>query len=266
MAERSDKMVGEIQVNGVKKCFMQTDGEVVTALNDVNLTIRPGEFVSLIGPSGCGKSTLLRLIAGLEHATEGELLLDGKKITKPGYERGLVFQNASLFPWATIEENIAFGLKARKIYKKEKEEVGNFIKLTGLEGFEKSYPHQLSGGMCQRVSLARALVGKPKVLLLDEPLGALDAFTRMNMQDELLRMWKEHNMTMVMVTHDVDEAVYLSDRIVVMTPRPAKIEKIIDVNLFRPRDRNNQEFIRLRSEILEILDFAGKEPEPEYYL
>lgn len=259
-------MVGEIRIENVKRHFTRADGEVVNALNGVNLTIQAGDFVSLIGPSGCGKSTLLRLIAGLDQPDEGVLYLDSDRITKPGCERGLVFQDPTLFPWATIEDNISFGLKARKIFKEKKESVGEFIEMVGLKGFEKSYPHQLSGGMCQRASLARALVGHPKVLLLDEPLGALDAFTRMNMQDELLRIWKENNMTMIMVTHDVDEAVYLSDKIVVMTPRPAKIEKVIEVEMGRPRARNNPEFLRLRSEILKILNFTGKEEELAYYI
>lgn len=257
-------MVGEIRFENVKKTFIRPDGETVNALNGVDLTIKQGDFVCLIGPSGCGKSTMLRILAGLDQATEGAVYIDDKKVTKPDYDRGLAFQDHSLFPWLNIYDNIAFGLKARHIFKEKKETVNEFIELVGLKGFEKSFPHQLSGGMCQRASLARALIGHPNALLLDEPLGALDAFTRMNMQDELLRIRKEQNMTMVMVTHDVDEAVYLSDKIVVMTPRPAKIEKVIDVKLSQPRDRNNPEFIRLRSEILKILDFAGKEKEIEY--
>ena len=161
---------------------------------------------------------------------------------------------------------MAFGLKARKIYKDKKQEVSEYLSLVGLENFASSYPHQLSGGMAQRASLARALIGHPKVLLLDEPLGALDAFTRMNMQDELLRIRSEKSMTMIMVTHDVDEALYLSDKIVVMSPRPAKIEDIIDVKMFRPRQRNNPEFLRLRSQILKTLHYAGNEPEQEYVI
>lgn len=259
-------MVGEIKFEGVKKSFIRTDGEIVHALNGVDLTINQGDFVCLIGPSGCGKSTMLRLLAGLDSPTEGTVYIDGEKITKPNYDRGLVFQDPNLFPWLNIYDNIAFGLKTRHIYKEKKDSVPEFIELVGLTGFEASYPHQLSGGMCQRASLARALIGHPKALLLDEPLGALDAFTRMNMQDELLRIKKEQNMTMIMVTHDVDESVYLSNKIVVMSPRPAKIEKIIDVKLSQPRDRNNPEFIRLRSEILKILDFAGKEKSIEYMI
>ncbi|MCM1329520.1 MAG: ABC transporter ATP-binding protein [Ruminococcus sp.] len=259
-------MVGEIKFENVSKTFVRPDGEAVQALNNIELTVNQGDFVCLIGPSGCGKSTMLRLLAGLDVPTDGGVYLDGERITKPNCDRGLVFQDHNLFPWLTIYDNVAFGLKVRKLFKEKKDSVEEFIKLVGLEGFEKSYPHQLSGGMCQRASLARALIGHPKALLLDEPLGALDAFTRMNMQDELLRIKSEQEMTMVMVTHDVDEAVYLSNRIVVMTPRPAKIEKVIDVQLSQPRDRSNPEFIRLRNEILKILDFAGKEREVDYII
>lgn len=259
-------MVGEIKIKNVVKSFSNPDHSEVVALNGVNLTIEPNSFISLIGPSGCGKSTLLRAIAGLNLADEGAIYLDGEKIEKPNYERGFAFQEATLFPWLNIRNNIAFGLKARGIYKEKKADVDEFIRLVGLEGFEKSYPHQLSGGMCQRASLARVLVGHPKVLLLDEPLGALDAFTRMNMQDEILRIWREHNMTMVMVTHDVDEAIYLSDKVVVMSPRPGKIEKVIDINLSRPRARSQDAFLQYRTEILRILNFAGEVQEPNYYL
>ncbi|EGO64507.1 ABC transporter ATP-binding protein [Acetonema longum] len=218
-------MVGEIRAEGVAKRFFQQDETEVIALNGINLTIQAGEFVSLIGPSGCGKSTLLRLIAGLNGPDAGKLYIDGDEIEKPSYERGLVFQNPLLFPWLNIRDNVSFGLKARKIYREREEEVDQFIDLVGLSGFQKSYPHQLSGGMAQRASLARALINHPKVMLLDEPLGALDAFTRMNMQDELIRIWQERKMTMIMVTHDVDEAIYLADRVIVMTPPPRKDRK-----------------------------------------
>lgn len=257
-------MSGEIKISNVTKIFNQNSAEEVTALNGVDFTIPAGSFVSLIGPSGCGKTTLLRCIAGLETPTSGEVDVDGAKITKPGSDRGFAFQQANLFPWLTIRDNVAFGLRARHIYKNRKADVDEFIKLVGLEGFEKSFPHQLSGGMNQRASLARALVGHPKILLLDEPLGALDAFTRMTMQDEIIRLWKEHNTTMVMVTHDVDEAVYLSDYVVVMSPRPAKVEKIIKIDLSHPRARAQDVFLKYRTQILEILNYAGKVQEAEY--
>ena len=261
-----ERLTGEIRAENLRKEFIRPDGQTVVAINDVNVAIKAGEFISLIGPSGCGKSTFLRLVAGLARPDGGFLLLDGVPITDPGYERGLVFQDPTLFPWLTVFENIAFGLKVRSTYHDKKQEVQDMIRLVGLEGFEKAYPHQLSGGMAQRAALARALVNHPKVLLLDEPFGALDAFTRMNMQEELLRIWQERGTTMIMVTHDVDEAIYLSDRIIVMSPRPAKIECIINVEMGRPRGRDLPDFLRLRARILQILDFAGKREEIQYYL
>ena len=269
MAERTHKMVGKLSIQNLSKEFevLDDDGEIqesVVALNNVNIEIPAGSFVSLIGPSGCGKTTLLRCIAGLETPTSGTVSLDEKKVTEPSSDRGFAFQQANLFPWLTIRDNISFGLRARGIYKEHKQDVQDYINLVGLTGFEKSFPHQISGGMNQRASLARALVGHPKVLLLDEPLGALDAFTRMNMQDEILRIWKEHSMTMVMVTHDVDEAIYLSDYVVVMSARPAKVEKVIEIELTRPRARASNVFIEYRKEILSILDFAGKIHEVEF--
>lgn len=261
-------MVGEIKIENIHKSFKNTDvnKEDIVALNGLSLNISPGSFVSLIGPSGCGKSTLLRLIGGLDNPTEGRLYIDGNEIKKPGSNRGFAFQGSNLFPWLTVEKNIAFGLKARKIYKNNKEDVISFIRLVGLEGFEKSYPHQLSGGMQQRASLARALVGHPDVLLLDEPLGALDAFTRMNLQDEILNIWKKHNITMIMVTHDVDEAIYMSDQVVVMSARPSKVEAVIDIDLPRPRARAQDTFQEYRTQILDILNLGGKVEDVEYYL
>lgn len=259
-------MVGEIKIENVHKEFVNPDGSKIVALNDVNLTVKPGSFISLIGPSGCGKTTLLRAIAGLNVADSGAVYLDGEKVVKPGVDRGYAFQQANLFPWLNIKNNIAFGLKARGVYKQQKEEVDSFIETVGLKGFEHSYPHQVSGGMCQRAALARALVGHPKVLLLDEPLGALDAFTRMNMQDMILDLWEKHNMTMIMVTHDVDEAIYMSDQVVVMSSRAGKSRKDIDIEISRPRNRGQDIFMNYRREILEILNFAGNIPAPDYYL
>jgi ABC-type nitrate/sulfonate/bicarbonate transport system ATPase subunit len=257
---------GLIEVKKLRKSFPQNGGEDIAVLNDVDLSFKPGEFISLIGPSGCGKSTLLRIIAGLTRADSGELTLDGEPVAGPGFERGLVFQDPTLFPWMTIYENIAYGLRSRGVYKKEKHHIPGYFRQVGLEGFEKSYPHHLSGGMAQRAALARALVNKPKVLLLDEPLGALDAFTRMNMQDEILKIWEEQRMTAVMVTHDVDEAIYMAMRIVVMSARPARIEQVIKVEISRPRRRDDPDFLALRAKILKILHFAGGGAEPEYNL
>src|SRR5216117_2823468 len=249
-----------LRVRRASKYFAAINGAAVggLALDKVSLFVSAGELVSVVGPSGCGKSTLLRLIAGLIEATEGELFVADKPITAPSAERGLVFQDPNLFPWLTVRRNIEAGLVARGVLKQERGQVDKFMRLVGLEAFADAFPHHLSGGMAQRVALARAMINHPKVLLLDEPLGALDAFTRMRMQDEVLRLWEVRGTTMVLVTHDIDEAIYMSDRIVIMTPRPGKIDRVLDVPLPRPRERNAAEFLRLRSEILETMHFAGR--------
>jgi len=244
----------------VSKQFVAPDGALVRALHDVTLTVAAGELVTLVGPSGCGKSTLLRLLAGLDVPDAGELRVGEQAITGPSAERGLVFQDPNLFPWLSVRRNIQAGLVARGILRERRHEVDEFMRLVGLEAFANAYPHQLSGGMAQRVALARALVNHPRVLLLDEPLGALDAFTRMRMQDEVLRLWRARGTTMLIVTHDIDEAIYMSDRIVVMTPRPGRVERVIDVPLDRPRQRNSRDFLALRADILEELHFAGQAP------
>jgi len=248
-----------LRVKVVSKLFTAADdpGRKVQALAEVSLSVEPGELVSLIGPSGCGKSTLLRLIAGLDSPDSGELRVGSQPITGPSAERGLVFQDPNLFPWLTVRRNIESGLVARNILLEKHAEVDEFMRLVGLEGFASAYPHHLSGGMAQRAALARALINHPKILLLDEPLGALDAFTRMRMQDEVLRLWEARGTTMLLVTHDIDEAIYMSDRIIVMTPRPGRIERIIEIPLERTRDRNSAEFLRIRGDILEFLHFAG---------
>src|SRR5206468_1295156 len=228
------------------------------ALGGISFSIVAGELVSLVGPSGCGKSTLLRLIAGLDVPDSGELLVGEEKIAGPSAERGLVFQDPNLFPWLTVRRNIDAGLVARGVLRVKRNEVDEFMRLVGLEAFRDAYPHHLSGGMAQRVALARALINHPKVLLLDEPLGALDAFTRMRMQDEVLRLWQARRTTMLLVTHDIDEAIYMSDRIVIMTPRPGRIEQIIPVKMNRPRDRSSPDFLGLRSDILQTMHFAGR--------
>ena len=228
------------------------------ALNGVSFSVPGGELVSVVGPSGCGKSTLLRLIAGLDSPDSGDVLIEYQRITGPSAERGLVFQDPNLFPWLTVRRNIEAGLAARGVLRQKREEVEEFMRLVGLEKFADSYPHHLSGGMAQRVALARALINHPKVLLLDEPLGALDAFTRMLMQDEVLRLWQARRTTMLLVTHDIDEAIYMSDRIMIMTQRPGRIEQTIPITLPRPRDRSSTEFLGLRGHILEVLHFAGR--------
>lgn len=254
---------GRIEIRDVSRVFEDRAGDVV-ALSRVNLEVRPGEFISLIGPSGCGKSTLLRLITGLDRPSAGEITLDGEPIRDAHYARGLVFQDPTLFPWKNIWNNVATGLEARGVLRERRAEVDRIIELVGLKGFEKAYPHQLSGGMAQRAALARALVNHPKVLLLDEPLGALDAFTRMNLQDEILRIWQERGTTMVFVTHDIDEAVYLSDRVVIMTPRPARIKEVVTIDLPRPRHRSGNDFFALRSRILESLHLVPAPELPDY--
>jgi ABC-type nitrate/sulfonate/bicarbonate transport system ATPase subunit len=246
-----------INIRHVNRIYYDTSGLPVEALRDASLDIRQGEFFSLTGPSGCGKTTLLRLIAGLDSPQSGELLIDGQRIEAPSHERGYVFQQAALFPWKTVEENIATGLKARNVYKEKKGLVPEYIRLVGLNGFAKSYPHELSGGMVQRVAIARALINEPKVLLLDEPMGALDAFTRIELQDTVRKIRQETGTTIVLVTHDVDEAIYLSDRIAIMSTRPGKINEIVDVDISSDRDRNRDDFIGLRRRVLEKLHLAG---------
>lgn len=246
-----------VQIRDVSKHFRTADGTSFLALDGCSLSIKAEEMVSLVGPSGCGKSTLLRLVAGLESPTSGELSLGSEAITGPGAERGLMFQDPNLFPWLSVRRNILSGLVARGVPRHQHREAEDFLRLVGLDAFADHYPHQLSGGMAQRAALARALINQPKVLLLDEPLGALDQFTRMRMQDEVLRLWRARATTMVLVTHDIDEAIYMSDRIVLMTPRPGRVERILDVPLERPRQRNSARFLELRAEILELLHFAG---------
>ena len=254
-----------LEIKGVNRTYQDEDS-TVEALSDINLSIKKGEFVSIIGASGCGKTTLLRLIAGFDKPQTGELLLEGKKITEPSLERGYVLQQGSLFPWLTVEQNIAVGLKARHVYKKKKADVGEYISLIGLDGFESSYPHQISGGMAQRVAIARALINDPEILLLDEPMGALDSFTRADIQDKLLELQAKKHTTMILVTHDVDEAIYLSDRIIIMTPRPGKVSEVLDIRLPHPRHRGGTEFLAIRKNILEKFHLASASPEPDFMI
>jgi ABC-type nitrate/sulfonate/bicarbonate transport system ATPase subunit len=248
-----------LRLKSVTKVFPASDRATtrIFALDAVSFSVAPGEFVSIVGPSACGKSTLLRLVAGLDFPSSGELRVGDEVITGANAKRGLVFQDPNLFPWLTVRRNIQAGLVALGVLREKRHEVDEFIRLVGLEGFADVYPHLLSGGMSQRVALARALITHPKILLLDEPLGALDAFTRMRMQDEVLRLWQTRLTTMLLVTHDIDEAIYMSDRILIMTPRPGRIDRTISVDISRPRDRSRTEFLRLRSEILQLLHLAG---------
>ena len=235
-------------INNLNKTF-QIAGKPVDVLQDINLTVEPGEFISIIGPSGCGKSTLLRLVVGLERGFSGEIRLGEDWIEGPGLNRGMVFQEARLYPWLTVEVNVVFGLGNKENKQDKRRIVQEHLELVGLAGFSKAYPHQLSGGMQQRVSIARALVNRPQVLLLDEPFGALDAMTRITMQQEIIRIWGAEKTTILLVTHDIDEAIFLGDRVVVMSKLPATAKSIIPVDLPRPRDRNSYEFVKIRKQI-----------------
>ncbi|MDR3129694.1 MAG: ABC transporter ATP-binding protein [Tannerellaceae bacterium] len=249
----TDKDNTLISLRHVGRTYADTTGRETMALQDVNLTICKGEFISFVGPSGCGKTTLLRLIAGLDVPQSGTLLLEGSPIDGPSHERGYVFQQAALFPWKTVEENIALGLKARHIYREKQHLIAEYLHIIGLEGFKGAYPHEISGGMAQRVAIARALINEPKVLLMDEPLGALDAFTRLELQEALRRVWEKTGTTIVLVTHDVDEAIYLSNRIAIFTARPGRISVVFDVDLPSPPDRDHPDFIAFRRRILQSL-------------
>lgn len=242
----------DLQVKNVTKLFPNTDGSVMKALDTIQLTIPQHDFISIVGASGSGKSTLLRIISGLIPPTNGEVLLNDKRIIKPTARIGMAFQSATLFPYLTVEENISFGPKA--LNQKDPQTIQAIIKTIGLEGFEKVYPHQLSGGMAQRVSLGRAIVNNPDILLLDEPLGALDAFTRLRLQEELINLWHNSKTTMIMVTHDVDEAIFCSQRVIVMSPRPGRIKEIIPIKMEGKRDRTSQTFIDYRLQIMKLLD------------
>ena len=257
---------GLIQAEHISKIFRQDDRhKFLTALEDVSLTVHPGEFVAIVGASGCGKSTLLRMIAGLETPTVGQLKMDGALIRGTSEKRGLVFQDHSLYPWLTVWDNITFGLKSLHRYKEKKNLAKQLLEQVGLAEFKNSYPNQLSGGMSQRIALVRALVTEPDVLLLDEPLGALDAFTRMNIQDALIDLWKARGTTMILITHDVDEAIYLAQRVIIMSPHPGKIQDEIPIEMSYPRERSHSQFVVYRNAILKQLNFAH-EQSISYYI
>lgn len=244
-----------LSLSGIRKWFSLAKGEL-HVLEDVSLDVRPGEFVCIVGASGCGKSTLLRLVAGLDRDFDGSIEYGGKAVTGTDLERGFIFQEHRLFPWLTVEENIRLAFAATQVPRAEqRQRVQEQIHRVGLDGFEKAYPSQISGGMAQRAAIARALVNRPRLLLLDEPLGALDALTRLRLQQELQRLWMEVGITMVMVTHDIEEAVFLADRIVVLDSRPGRIKRIVDVPLPHPRDRSDARFTAIKHDVLG--DFSG---------
>ena len=246
-----------LEIRRVHKRF-NVAGQSVQALHDINLHVDQGEFLSIVGTSGCGKSTLLRLILGLDTDYDGDVRVDGKRVEKPGLDRAIVFQDHRLLPWLDVRANIAVALRRSRLSKAERRErVEDQLRLVGLERFAQAYPSQLSGGMAQRVAIARALVNQPRFLLLDEPLGALDALTRLRLQDELLRIVRQEGATAILVTHDVDEAVFLGDRVVVMRPDPGTVTAVIPVSGAETHDRSDPGFIRLRDQVLALLGVVG---------
>lgn len=251
-------MGNSLVLKNVSKIFPNYDNSGITeVLHDINLTVDEGEFVCIVGPSGCGKSTLLRIVSGIIPITSGELKLGDEEISGTSVDRGMVFQKHTLFPWLTLRQNVEFSFRVAGNLKENREKVDRFINMIGMKEFENFFPHQLSGGMAQRVALIRTMITEPQVFLLDEPLGALDAFTRMNIQHELIEMWKTNKeMRFILVTHDVDEAIYLGTRIIVMAPRPGIIKKDIKIDLDYPRNRNDDKFIEYRKEILDLLNFT----------
>jgi len=251
--QKSDDCKGDnevlLSVKGLRKRFGS-----LNVIDDIDFDLKLGELLCIVGPSGCGKTTILRAIAGLEKPSGGRICLEGKTIEGPGPDRGMVFQDPALFPWRNSLKNVEFGLEIKGMGREEKERIArSSMDLVGLEDFSHSYPYQLSGGMQQRVGLARALANDPEMLLMDEPFGALDAQTRNSMQDELLRIWGETKKTVMFVTHSVDEAIYLGDRILVLSARPASIREEIKVQIERPRDRTGEQFNDLRKEVLGLL-------------
>ena len=242
-----------IRIAGVQKRF-ETPGREVVALKDIDLDIATGEFVCLLGPSGCGKSTLLNAIAGFSPPTAGSITVDGKVVTGPGPDRGMVFQEYALFPWMTVEANVAFGLEIKGMGKAERHErVAALLDMLSLSDFADRFPKDLSGGMRQRVAIARVLAIDSPILLMDEPFGALDALTRRSLQDELIKIWSQFRKTIVFVTHSIEESIYLADRIVVMTYRPGTVKRDIRVTTERPRDSSAPEFNALKREIGELV-------------
>jgi ABC-type nitrate/sulfonate/bicarbonate transport system ATPase subunit len=255
---------GLISVQDVEKIFVSERGHRVHALSKTWLDIAENDFICIVGPSGCGKSTLLRIIAGLEQATTGQVLFKGTVQNKPHAQIGMVFQQYSLLPWRTVEQNIILGLEiAKKSAQEKKDTVERYLDLMNLSQFRHSLPYELSGGMQQRVAIARALANDPQVLLMDEPFGALDAYTRILMQKELLRIWEKNIKTVLFVTHSVDEAIYLADKIVVVSARPGQIKEIIDVDLPRPRTRSNPRYGELSERILNMLGLESANSSPD---
>lgn len=255
-----------IELKNINKTYPGTDGTI--ALDNINLTVKDGEFVCLLGPSGCGKSTLLEIAAGLLPYTSGEVLLDGEAQHSTSRDIGVVFQDSALFPWRPVRKNIEFGMELAKVNKKERfDRAQKYIEMVGLTGFENKYPHQLSGGMKQRAGLARTLVGEPKIILMDEPFSAVDHLTRVTLQDEMIRIWEKEKKTVVFVTHDVSEAVYLATKVVLLSTRPGRIQKIFDIPIDRPRNRNDVSMLEIVEKIyMAINDASTPQETVEYFL
>ncbi len=255
----------QIELKHVSKTYDVDGGRKhLLALRDASLLVAAKEFICLLGPSGCGKSTILKMVAGLEDASEGEVTIDEQPVRAPRPGCGMVFQEYALFPWHTVEHNVAFGLELHGHDKSAiRKKVTQFICLVGLQGFEKALPRQLSGGMKQRVAIARVLAMAPEVLLMDEPFGALDSFTRMELQEELVSLWEQQRFTCLFVTHDIDEAVYLADRIVVMTPRPGSTKTVVTVPLSRPRKRSDPMLLEIRNHVLKQYERSNPRAESD---
>lgn len=240
---------GALEIRALSKQYA-IRGQTLKVLENINLKVAPGEFVSIVGPSGCGKSTLLRLIVGLDTDYQGDVLLDGQRLVGTSLDRGIVFQDHRLFPWMTVSQNIALALKNHPMSAQAKQQlVAEHIERVNLQGFADAFPHQLSGGMAQRAAIARALINTPKILLLDEPLGALDALTRVYLQQELQRIWVQQRCTVIMVTHDIEEALYLGDRVIVMDAHPGRIKQEIQVNLPHPREHLSPQLHALKEQL-----------------
>ncbi len=247
----SVEQAGSVSIQQLTKHYPTQKQEDLTVLEGINLNIQPGEFISIVGSSGCGKSTLLRLLVGLERQFQGQILVDGQPIQGTSLERGIVFQDHRLFPWLTVRENVRIALHKSQFSRAEEDVlIDEHLELVKLTQFKDAYPSQLSGGMNQRVAIARSLVNRPQILLLDEPFGALDALTRQNLQDELQRIWQSEKITMIIVTHDVEEAVFLGDRVVVMQPHPGRIKRIVDIHLAHPRKREDVRLTNIKNDIL----------------
>lgn len=256
----------KIEVKNINKIYTDSDGNEIHALQDINLTINDGEFVCIVGPSGCGKSTLLEIVAGLLEATSGEILLDGERVNGTSRDIGVVFQDPSLFPWRIVEKNIAFGMEIAKIPKEiQAKRLEKYINLVNLKGFEHKYPSQLSGGMRQRVGIARALAMEPKVILMDEPFSAVDHLTRCTLQEELIQIWEREEKNILFVTHDINEAVFLANRIILLSPRPGKIQKIYDIPYPHRRNRNSKELVEIASQIMMDINNNGSQIPSNYY-